>query len=188
MTDIPLKQVLPTEAPMSWEKPSTAILPKRNKSWQFWLGFALILGAVAFLILGNTLGGAQYFTTVESLMAAPQEHVGKTIRISGAVVGETIQYDSKTLNIAFTIAHIPEGEDNIGEALFVAANDPNAVRLPVYIENTVKPDLLRHEAQAILTGTLGEDGVFYATELLLKCPSRFDDGANPLSESNAQSG
>jgi len=184
MTDVTLDTNLP-QTQTTWEKSPSNTLPKQKQSWQLWVGVALILGAVAFLILGNTLGGAQYFTTVNALMANPEEHIGKTIRISGAVVGETIQYDSQNLNIAFTIAHIPENAENIGEALFIAANDPTATRLPIYIENTVKPDLLRHEAQAIITGKLGEDGVFYATELLLKCPSRFEDGANPLSESNA---
>ena len=37
------------------------------------------------------------------------------------------------------------------------------------------PDLLQHEAQAIMTGRLGDDGVFYADELLLKCPSRYEE-------------
>jgi len=179
MTDLILEKPTVQEIPATWEKPKAHVATKNNK-WQFWVGIALILGAVMFLILGNTIGGAQYFTTVESLMANPSEHVGKTIRISGAVVGETIQYDSQNLTIAFTIAHIPQDASNLGEALFIAANNPNAVRLPVYIENTVKPDLLRHEAQAIITGKLGEDGVFYATELLLKCPSRFEDGASPM--------
>jgi cytochrome c-type biogenesis protein CcmE len=45
----------------------------------------------------------------------------------------------------------------------------------VVIYNEVKPDLLQHEAQAILEGKLGEDGTFYATSLLLKCPSRFEE-------------
>jgi cytochrome c-type biogenesis protein CcmE len=39
----------------------------------------------------------------------------------------------------------------------------------------VKPDLLRNEAQAIMTGKMGEDGVFYAEELLLKCPTRYEE-------------
>lgn len=179
MTDLTLEKPTVQETPATWEKPKSHVATKNNK-WQFWVGIALILGAVMFLILGNTIGGAQYFTTVESLMANPSEHVGKTIRISGAVVGETIQYDSQNLTIAFTIAHIPQDAPNIGEALFIAANNPNAVRLPIYIENTVKPDLLRHEAQAIITGTLGEDGVFYATEVLTKCPSRLEDGTSPM--------
>jgi cytochrome c-type biogenesis protein CcmE len=38
-----------------------------------------------------------------------------------------------------------------------------------------KPDLLRNEAQAIMTGHLGEDGIFYAEELLLKCPTRYEE-------------
>ena len=39
----------------------------------------------------------------------------------------------------------------------------------------VKPDLLRDEAQAIMTGQLGEDGVFHADELLLKCPTKYEE-------------
>jgi cytochrome c-type biogenesis protein CcmE len=179
MTDFTLEKPIVHETPTTWEKPLHPVTTK-NRQWQFWVGIALILGAVIFLILGNTIGGAQYFTTVEALMANPSDHVGKTIRISGAVVGETIRYDPQNLTIAFSIAHIPSDAKNIGEALFIAANNPNATRLPIYIENTVKPDLLRHEAQAIITGKLGDDGVFYATELLLKCPSRFEDGASPM--------
>jgi cytochrome c-type biogenesis protein CcmE len=37
------------------------------------------------------------------------------------------------------------------------------------------PDLLRHEAQAIVTGRVGADGVFEADELLLKCPTRYEE-------------
>jgi cytochrome c-type biogenesis protein CcmE len=37
------------------------------------------------------------------------------------------------------------------------------------------PDLLRNEAQAIVTGKLGEDGIFYADELLLKCPTKYEE-------------
>ena len=39
----------------------------------------------------------------------------------------------------------------------------------------LKPDLLRNEAQAIMTGHLGAHGVFYADELLLKCPTRYEE-------------
>jgi cytochrome c-type biogenesis protein CcmE len=37
----------------------------------------------------------------------------------------------------------------------------------------VKPDLLQHEAQAIVRGHQQPDGSFYADDLLLKCPSRY---------------
>ena len=47
-----------------------------------------------------------------------------------------------------------------------------------------KPDLLRGEAQAIMTGKLGDDGVFYADELLLKCPTKYEEAVPEQAESN----
>jgi cytochrome c-type biogenesis protein CcmE len=43
------------------------------------------------------------------------------------------------------------------------------------VEGQPKPDLLRNEAQAIMTGRMGEDGAFHATELLLKCPTKYEE-------------
>ncbi len=77
--------------------------------------------------------------------------------------------------IDFTIAHIPSQPQDLAQTLHEAVADPQATRLQVRVEDEVKPDLLRHEAQAILTGQLGADGVFHATELLLKCPTRFEE-------------
>ena len=55
-----------------------------------------------------------------------------------------------------------------------AVADPSRNRLKV-VYTGVKPDLLKNEAQAIMTGKLGKDGVFYASELLLKCPTRYQE-------------
>ncbi len=44
------------------------------------------------------------------------------------------------------------------------------------------PDLLQNEAQAIMTGKIGEDGVFYASELLLKCPTKYEEAVPEQSE------
>ncbi len=67
-----------------------------------------------------------------------------------------------------------EKAGGLAEALHAAVSDPAARRLQVVYVGP-KPDLLRHEAQAIVTGHLGEDGVFYADELLLKCPTRYEE-------------
>ncbi|MGB9641322.1 MAG: cytochrome c maturation protein CcmE [Anaerolineales bacterium] len=34
---------------------------------------------------------------------------------------------------------------------------------------------MKNEAQAIMTGKLGTDGIFYAQELLLKCPTKYEE-------------
>lgn len=178
----------------TWEKSTLTDaqrkrLVKGNQRWKFMVGGLLILGAVAYIVISGTLTNARFFMTVESLMADP-ERIGETVRVSGAVLGDTIDNTllvddvtgDETQQIAFTVVHVPEEFDNLAEALHQAVNNPNAMRMPVVYEGTM-PDLLQHEAQAILTGSLGEDGVFYATELLLKCPSRFEgEGEAPLGE------
>lgn len=165
-------------AEMSWEKSSAPVVQpqlRRGERLKFVVGAVLLLGAVVYLIASGTLTGAQYFVTVNELLNTP-DYVGKTVRISGAVVGETIDYDGENLILDFTIANIENEMGDLALALHLAATDPNVNRIPVHIEDIVKPDLLTHEAQAILTGTLSSDGTFYATELLLKCPSRYEEG------------
>lgn len=177
-------------AEMTWEKPQeTATATNKNERLKFLIGGALMLAAIAYLVISGTAAGARYFITVEELVGNP-EYAGQTVRISGAVIGDTIQYDSENLILDFTIANIPTEYDDLAKVLHEAVTNPNAVRLPVHIENEVMPDLLQDEAQAILTGTIGEDGIFYATELLLKCPSRYEEIApnQSLEDHNAALG
>ncbi|NPV66223.1 MAG: cytochrome c maturation protein CcmE [Anaerolineae bacterium] len=159
----------------SWEKTGgTTAAVQTGRNGRFLIGGVLILVAIAFLIGYGTLNNAQYFITVDELLTRP-ELVGKTVRVSGAVIGDTISYEASTLTIRFTIVHIPAQTDNLALTLHEAVNNPAASRLNVVVENEPMPDLLQNEAQAILTGRLGEDGVFYADELLLKCPTRYEE-------------
>ena len=147
---------------------------------KFIIGGLLIVAAIAYLIFTSTQASAQYFLTVEELVAKGDSVAGRDIRVSGAVLGDTIQYDSKNFLLTFTIAHVAgdnkeiETEGGLAKALYEAVNDPSRPRLQVVYED-VKPDLLRHEAQAIMTGKLGDDGIFYAEELLLKCPTKYEE-------------
>jgi len=52
--------------------------------------------------------------------------------------------------------------------------DPTRAKL-VVVYDGVMPDLLKNEAQAIVTGKIGADGKFYAKELLLKCPTKYEE-------------
>lgn len=147
---------------------------------KFIVGGLLILAAVGYLIFSSTQASAQYFVTVDELASRKGELTGKDVRISGAVDGDSIQYDSKALKLSFTVAHVPgdnaeiEAAGGLAAVLHAAVTDPSRTRLPV-VYTGVKPDLLQNEAQAIMTGQLGSDGVFYADELLLKCPSKYEE-------------
>ena len=118
--------------------------------------------------------------TVNEAKAKGAEVVGQSVRLSGAVVGDSIQYDSKTLTLTFEVAHVTgenaeiEAQGGLAAVLKAAVSDPTRQRIKVVYVGP-KPDLLRGEAQAIMTGKLGQDGVFYADELLLKCPTKYEE-------------
>jgi len=147
---------------------------------KFIIGGVLILAAVVYLIFSATQANAQFFMTVEELAQKGQSVGERELRISGAVIGDTIQYDAKTLTLNFTVAHVPgdnktiEAEGGLAAVLHTAVTDPNRPRLLVQYVGP-KPDLMRDEAQAIMTGKLGADGIFYASELLLKCPTKYEE-------------
>lgn len=147
---------------------------------KFVIGGIFILGAVVFLIVTATKASAQYFLTIDELNAKGSSVVDKNLRVSGAVIGNSIQYDAQSLTLSFEVAHVPadnlaiESEGGLAEVLHQAILDPSRARVKVVYVGP-KPDLLRNEAQAIMTGKLGPDGVFYAEELLLKCPTRYEE-------------
>jgi len=155
---------------------------------KFIVGGLLIVAAVVYLIVSSTQASAQYFLTVDELNARGASVVGEDVRVSGAVIGDTIQYDPQTLTLKFTVAHIPgdnkdiEAQGGLAKVLHEAVVDPGRSRIPIVYEG-VKPDLLRDEAQAIMTGSLGEDGIFHADELLLKCPTKYEDAVPDQAES-----
>lgn len=154
---------------------------------KFIFGGLLILAAVVYLIVSSTQASAEYFMTVDELKAEGSTVVGKSLRASGAVVGDTIQYDPATLTLSFDVAHVPgdnadiEAQGGLAVVLHQAVMDPTRSRMKVVYVGP-KPDLLRDEAQAIMTGKLGEDGVFYADELLLKCPTKYEEAVPEQSE------
>ena len=162
----------------NWEKPKNLEKPKRSQRAKFLLAGLIILAAVLYLLVSGTLQGARYFITVADLLQ-DGAYSGQTVRISGAVDGETIDYDSENAVIQFEIVNIPSTYDDLATALRKALQDADAPRLRIVVADAAMPDLLQHEAQAILTGELAGDGVFHASELLLKCPSRFEESTAP---------
>lgn len=168
----------------TWEKNADSaakaklLLHNRKRFAYLFAGVALI-SIVAYLMITGMATGS-YYITVDELMA-DATYVGKDIRVAGAVDGDTIRFDPETQVLSFTVAAIPKDNDAIREAgglgnvLHNALQDPNAVRMNVEWQNAEMPDLLQHEAQAIMEGQLDENNVFHANQVLLKCPTRYSD-------------
>ena len=126
-----------------------------NRNLKFIVGAVIIFAAIGFLVF-NAMGSAgAYYMTVSELTASAEDHYGKTVRVSGVVVDESVDYNSSELILQFNIA-----------------DDAN--QLPIYFHGP-RPDNFVRAAEAIVEGKLGDDGVLYAKTLLLKCPSRYEE-------------
>jgi len=126
-----------------------------NKRVKFIIGGAVIAVAIIYLIFTATQSTASYFLTVEELYGKGSSIYDRNVRVSGKVVGESVDFNSRELILHFEIA----GES--GETVPVFFNGP-------------KPDQMRHDAEAIIQGTY-DGNQFTAQELLLKCPSRYEE-------------
>lgn len=136
---------------------------------KFVIGGLVILVAVGFLIASAVQSAAQYAYTVKQVGEKQSTLAGSptNLRVSGFVIGDSIRYNAQTLELSFDIV------DTHAELA-----SPRQV-LHVVADGHVRPDLLKHEAQATLIGKLGADGAFYVApgdaNLLLKCPTRYQE-------------
>ena len=130
---------------------------------KYLLGLALIAAAVVFLIVTSMSANAQYFYTVEELQAKGQGMLDQNVRVSGAVVNSSTKFEVRD--------NQPYLEFEIADADKVGVQTPLRI-----VYNGPKPDLIEEpHAQAIIEGHLGADGNFHADNLLLKCPSRYEE-------------
>ena len=134
-----------------------------NSRVKFLVGGVIILVAVGYLIVSSFGSSAQYFLTVEELRAKGTEIIGDDVRISGVVNGDSISYEPQSLRLEFDVVDTLEDISNPIHVVYIGP----------------KPDLMQHEAQAIIEGQWLDDGVFYAHDradsLLLKCPTRYEE-------------
>lgn len=132
---------------------------------KFLAGGLVILAAVGFLIISSFGSSSQFFLTVTELRDKGEDIVGDDVRISGIVIGDSINYSTAS------------GDPHLE---FDIVDDPEDLSNPLHVVyKGVKPDLLQHEAQAIIEGEWHEDGVFYAhnkaDSLMLQCPTRYEE-------------
>lgn len=152
-------------AETSWTREQGELIQPRNNRMKFAVGGLLILGALIFLIVNAMSGNTQLYKTVNEFYAEQDRLVGRDLRVSGLVVGDSIKFtqiDATTSRLEFDIV---DDLNNPGQRLhIVAMNEP-------------MPDLLQHEAQAMVEGHADETGTFHANEggLFLKCPTRYEE-------------
>lgn len=151
----------------SWTKKDQSVeleKPKSNRL-KFIIGGVVLIGALVYLVINAMTGNTQLYKTVDEFYADSARLAGRDLRVAGWVVGDSIQYvqvDDANSRLEFDIV---DDLNNPGQALhIVVLNEP-------------KPDLLQHEAQALVEGQADANGIFEANPggLMLKCPTRYEE-------------
>ncbi|MFQ5894893.1 MAG: cytochrome c maturation protein CcmE [Nitrospinota bacterium] len=128
----------------------------RHKRVKLLIGGLVIAATFLYLGISGFQGNFVYFLTVDELVAQAPQWAGQGLRISGKVAEGSLRRNKATMELSFRL----RGEK--GE-------------LPVYFRG-VAPDLIgRDGVNVIAEGKVGEDGVFQATNLMVACPSKFEE-------------
>ncbi len=127
---------------------------KAGGKWKFIIGGLLILGAIAYVTVSSFQSNAIYYLTLQEVNAQRSSLVGQPVRVNAPLDKSTIQFDDKNLILKFNL------------------KDGNLV-LPVVYKGVV-PDTLEQGESVVAEGRLGADGVFQASNILVKCPSKYE--------------
>ena len=131
--------------------------PASRINLKFIIGGLILVGVVIALVVQATMTTGAYYLTVEEIRNAGPELIGQRVRVNGAVVPGSENWNPQEITLRFAIS----GEDGKQE-------------LPILFYGP-RPDNFQRAASAIVEGELLADGSFKAETLLLKCPSRYEE-------------
>ena len=127
---------------------------RRLKFLLIGLGIAATMVFMLVVATQKSDGGFAYYVTVEEFVSKGQPH--GHFRVNGKVAPGTIDRMSDGRQVKFTIV------DKSGHAT-----------LPVDFTGII-PDTFVDDADVVVEGKRRADGVFEATTLLAKCPSKYE--------------
>ncbi len=127
------------------------LLPRQTK---LLLGAFIILAALGAYVIVSTNATQQYFLTLSELKSNGAVAAQQAVRVGGNLEPNSTHINSKDVTAQFTLTD--------GTNL-----------LPV-VYNGILPDTFEKSTQVIAEGKVGSDGVFHATLVMAKCPSKYD--------------
>jgi len=131
--------------------------PKRNLA--LLVGLTAVALVIGVLVAFSFEGSAVWATTVDELMV-DQSLRGKRVRMEGTLVRGSLMKRDEPCEYRFQLS---------AKASVVQVRYPQCV-IPDSFQD--RPDAV---VKVTVEGLLGEDGVFAATQVLAKCPSKYEE-------------
>jgi cytochrome c-type biogenesis protein CcmE len=115
----------------------------------------VVASALTWLMITTISGGAEYYKTVDEVVADPAAWQGKRLQVHGFVLGDPMVKTS-TLEYYFQMHH-------------------NGKVMNAYYKGVV-PDNFKAEADVVVKGQLAADGSIHIQPdgIVAKCPSKYE--------------
>ena len=111
----------------------------------------LVLGYLSYIGLGSSV---TYYVTVSEFKARGTELYNTDVRVAGEIADNPIDWNAEDIELRFTIT---EG----GETMKV-------------IYQGVQPSGFKPGSNILVEGKYHSDGVLWASQLIMKCPSKYE--------------
>ena len=120
---------------------------------RYLIGGGILALAVGYLLYASLASSVSYYLTVGEFFDRSSELSDRQVRVIGTIADSPVSWNAQDLELKFSIV---EGTDT----------------LPV-VYGGAKPSGFKVGANVLVEGRLNDDGVFHATQLLMKCPSKY---------------
>jgi len=126
-----------------------------SSTTKFLVGGVVVALVIGLLIATSFSGSTSDYLTIAEVRALEAEQV-RDSRVSGSIVANSVEWNTRDLHLTFQI------EDETGT-------------LPISYHGP-QPDMLVDAVEAVAIGTYDHEAeVFEANELLMKCPSKYEE-------------
>lgn len=147
----------PELRPVASEKKKPEVAPKKGNPLLL-VGLALIAVVVAGVVL-SFKDAAVYAKTVDQLVAEKQKLAGRAVRAEGNLVKGSLVHQESPCEYRFRLVE-------------------KGAEIPVRYAGCVVPDTFRDmpgmDVRVTVEGKLKDDGSFEATQVMAKCPSKYE--------------
>lgn len=131
--------------------------PRRNLG--LLLGLLVVGAGILTLVLSSANQAAIYSLPTDQLVAHKDEYAGRNVRVEGMLVKGSLKQRAEPCEYRFFI-------------------EKGGARLPVRFAQCVVPDTFRDvpemDVQVTAEGKLSPEGHFEATQIMAKCPSKYE--------------
>lgn len=128
---------------------------RRRAAWGFVIAGLAIAAAVIYLVVANTGTSAEYYMTIHELQTC-SSCGGQSVRVAGFVSPAGVTQEHGGQSVRFEITD----------------SATSATQQMMVNYQGIVPDTVRAGTQVVVEGHYTQ-GVFQATTLLAKCPSKF---------------